>query len=146
MKKDTIEPLDRARDDDPGPANEDCVSAPSLEKFHAAMRILTGKWKGEILWLLFQGKLRFGELRRALPDITQHMLTAQLRDLERNGLISRTIYPEVPPRVEYELTPSARALRPVFTEINRWAAEHAGALDSIEDPAPEGEAPTHTTG
>lgn len=99
--------------------------------FQTAMRVLTGKWKGEILWLLVGGKQRFGELRRSIPGITQHMLTVQLRDLERHGLVRRTIYAEVPPRVEYELTESARALRPVFTEIHRWAEQHGGILNGI---------------
>jgi DNA-binding HxlR family transcriptional regulator len=93
------------------------------------MRILTGKWKGEILWRLGQGTLRFGELRRSIPGITQHMLTTQLRDLEAHGLVKRTIYPEVPPRVEYELTPSARDLGTVFHEIRAWSDKHAASLN-----------------
>ena len=99
-----------------------------MERFHAVMRILTGKWKGEILWRLVHGKQRFGELRRAIPGITQHMLTTQLRDLERNGLVIRTYFMEVPPRVEYELSPAALALRPVFDEIIRWSDQHATSL------------------
>ncbi|MBP1807702.1 winged helix-turn-helix transcriptional regulator [Rubellimicrobium aerolatum] len=94
----------------------------------AALRLITGKWKGEIMWNLKDGKHRFGELMRAIPGITQHMLTAQLRDLERHGLLIRTVYAEVPPRVEYELTPAARDLRPVFEEINCWADRHAATL------------------
>lgn len=93
------------------------------------MRMLTGKWKGEILWRLGQGTLRFGELRRSIPGITQHMLTTQLRDLEAHGLVTRTIYPEVPPRVEYELTPSARDLSTVFREIRAWSDRRAAALN-----------------
>lgn len=93
------------------------------------MRMLTGKWKGEILWRLGHGTLRFGELRRAIPGITQHMLTTQLRDLEAHGLVKRTIYPEVPPRVEYELTPSARDLGAVFREIRTWSDKHAASLN-----------------
>ncbi|WNJ94093.1 helix-turn-helix domain-containing protein [Bosea sp. 685] len=99
------------------------------------MRILTGKWKGEILWELTQGTLRFGELRRAIPGITQHMLTAQLRDLERHGLVKRTLYAEVPPRVEYELTRAAFDLRPVFEEIQRWSEAHAIILHHAADEA-----------
>lgn len=113
----------------------------SVVEFRAAMRILTGKWKGEILWLLVQGKLRFGVLRRSIPGITQHMLTVQLRDLERHGLVRRTIYAEVPPRVEYELTPSAHALRPVFDEILRWAQQHGGALGGGPDETGADESP-----
>src|ERR1044072_4847061 len=85
--------------------------------------VLSGKWKGEILWQLVEGKQRFGQLRRAIPDVTQHMLTTQLRDLENEGLVKRTVFAEVPPRVEYEMTPAAKALRPVFEELSRWANE-----------------------
>ena len=105
----------------------------------AALRLITGKWKGEIMWCLKDDKRRFGELMRAIPGITQHMLTAQLRDLERHGLITRTVYAEVPPRVEYELTPVAHDLRPVFDEIHRWADQHAdtlrlGEMDDTDEP------------
>jgi len=128
MKNKTIGQLNGHHGDEAVAGEEMCGNA--VVEFRAAMRILTGKWKGEILWLLVQGKLRFGELRRSIPGITQHMLTAQLRDLERHGLVRRTIYAEVPPRVEYELTPSARALRPVFDEILRWAEQHGGVLEA----------------
>jgi len=87
-----------------------------------ALGLLTGKWKLEILFLLNQRLHRFGELRRAIPGITQHMLTAKLRELESDGLIRRTAYPEVPPRVEYEMTSKARRLEPVFDAIFSWAA------------------------
>jgi DNA-binding HxlR family transcriptional regulator len=95
-----------------------------LQQFHRALAVLTGKWKGEILWQLVQRKHRFGELRQSIPGVTQHMLTTQLRDLEANGLVKRTVYPEVPPRVEYEITASALALKPVFDELFRWSQEH----------------------
>ena len=95
-----------------------------VEQFHRALGVLAGKWKGDILWQLVQRKHRFGELRQSIPGVTQHMLTTQLRDLEANGLVKRTVYPEVPPRVEYEMTPSARALKPVFDELFRWSQEH----------------------
>jgi DNA-binding HxlR family transcriptional regulator len=103
-------------------------NAHPLDCTRAALRITTGKWKGEILWNLKDGTHRFGELMRAIPGITQHMLTAQLRSLERHGLVKRTVYAEVPPRVEYELTPAAHDLRPVFEEINRWANRHGETL------------------
>jgi len=89
-----------------------------------AVGMINGRWKLEILWLLSHGTRRFGELKRGLPGITQHMLTAQLRALERDGLIKRTIFAEVPPRVEYENTDAARRLRPIFVEIVKWAEEH----------------------
>jgi DNA-binding HxlR family transcriptional regulator len=104
---------------------QECPSERARAQLHRALRLLSGKWKGEILWQLVYGKQRFGQLRRAIPDVTQHMLTTQLRDLESEGLVKRTVFPEVPPRVEYEMTPAARALRPVFDELFRWANAHA---------------------
>ena len=98
-------------------------------QFRRAVGMISGRWKLEILWLLSQGTHRFGELKRGLPGITQHMLTAQLRALEKDGLIKRTIFAEVPPRVEYEITPNARRLRPIFVEIVKWAQDNeAGAI------------------
>jgi DNA-binding HxlR family transcriptional regulator len=117
MKKMTIE------ENDDISAAKPCPSA-ELSQFHRALRVLAGKWKGEIIWRLVQRKHRFGELRQSIPGVTQHMLTTQLRDLEADGLVKRTVYPEVPPRVEYEITPSAKALRPVFDELFRWSQEH----------------------
>ena len=112
-------------------------SDPALAKmvqaqFRRAVGMISGRWKLEILWLLNQGTHRFGELKRGLPGITQHMLTAQLRALEKDGLIKRTIFAEVPPRVEYEITPNARRLRPIFVEIVKWAEER----DTAPTPAP----------
>ena len=97
-------------------------------EFRRAVGMINGRWKLEILWLLnHHGTRRFGELKRGLPGITQHMLTAQLRALEKDGLVKRTIFAEVPPRVEYEITEAARHLRPIFVEIVKWAEEHGAA-------------------
>ena len=117
MKNKTIEKSDDIA------ALEAC-EAGLVSQFHRALGVLAGKWKGEILWQLVQRKHRFGELRQSIPGVTQHMLTTQLRDLEANGLVKRTVYPEVPPRVEYEITPSAKALKPVFDELFKWSREH----------------------
>ncbi|VFR32311.1 Transcriptional regulator, HxlR family [plant metagenome] len=87
------------------------------------MSTLVGKWKIDILFMLLGGPRRFGELRRALPGITQHMLTAQLRSLETDRFITRTVYAEVPPRVEYELAPAAQTLKPVFISLIEWSRE-----------------------
>jgi len=89
-------------------------------EMRAALSTITGKWKLEILWLLNQRVHRFGELRRAIPGITQHMLTTQLRELESDGLVRRKIFAEVPPRVEYEITPAAEALKPVIDAVFTW--------------------------
>ena len=87
--------------------------------------MIGGKWKLLILQILiFQGTKRFGELRRKIDGITQTMLTAQLRALEADGLVSRKIYAEVPPRVEYSATKAGLGLEPVFTSMHRWWVEH----------------------
>ena len=117
MKNKTIEKSDEIS------APEPCEGG-LVPHFHRALGVLAGKWKGEILWQLVQRKHRFGELRQSIPGVTQHMLTTQLRDLEANGLVKRTVFPEVPPRVEYEITPSAQALKPVFDELFKWSQEH----------------------
>ncbi len=90
------------------------------EEMRRAFALLSGKWKLEILWLLNQRMHRFGELRKAIPGITQHMLTAQLRELEADGLVSRTVFAEVPLRVEYEITAKARGLGPAMEALTAW--------------------------
>lgn len=89
----------------------------------ATLTYLDGKWKGVILFHLMDKTLRFNELRRHLPAITQRMLTKQLRELEESGLISRTVYPVVPPRVEYALTPLGSTLKPVIRALAAWGDE-----------------------
>ena len=86
--------------------------------------MISGKWKLEILWLLGEQVHRFGELRREIPQVTQHTLTKQLRELESDGLITRKVYAEVPPRVEYALTDKAESLRPVFASLLAWVTAH----------------------
>ena len=93
------------------------------DDLRTALATITGKWKLEILWLLNQRVHRFGELRRAIPEVTQHMLTAQLRELEADGLVSRKVFAEVPPKVEYSITERASALKPVLDAILSWSRE-----------------------
>jgi len=93
-----------------------------------ALEVLSGKWKPLILWRLHAGTLRFGELQRAVPGVTQRMLTLQLRELERDGLVERTVYAEVPPRVEYALTAPARKLMPVMEGMGEWLLKQHDAL------------------
>ena len=90
------------------------------EEMRRAFALLSGKWKLEIMWLLNQRVYRFGELRKAIPGITQHMLTAQLRELEADGLVSRAVFAEVPRRVEYEITSKARGLAPTMQALTAW--------------------------
>ncbi|WP_374011501.1 MULTISPECIES: winged helix-turn-helix transcriptional regulator [Pseudomonas syringae group] len=98
------------------------------EEMRRAFALLSGKWKLEIMWLLNQRIYRFGELRKAIPGITQHMLTAQLRELEADGLVSRTVFAEVPPRVEYEITQKARGLGPTMEALAAWWNEYGGSV------------------
>jgi DNA-binding HxlR family transcriptional regulator len=111
------------------PAAQPCPPTEAeLDEFRRAVRSIIGKWKVEILWVLLEGPLRFGQVRKALPGITQHMLTAQLRALEADRLVTRTSYAEIPPRVEYALTDYARALKPIFLALTEWAR----ALHDVE--------------
>jgi len=90
----------------------------------AVLDLVDGKWKGIILYLLGDGRLRFGELHRRMSGVTQRVLTKQLRELEAAGLIARHVYAEVPPRVEYELTPLATSLTPILLSIKAWGMTH----------------------
>jgi DNA-binding HxlR family transcriptional regulator len=88
----------------------------------AAFRILEGRWKMVIIFHLFaRGVLRFSELERAIPAVSQKMLIQQLRELERDGVVSRTVYPQVPPRVEYDLTAWGKAMCPALDALLEWA-------------------------
>jgi DNA-binding HxlR family transcriptional regulator len=109
------------------------------EEMRRAFAMLSGKWKLEIMWLLHQRTHRFGELRKGIPGITQHMLTAQLRELEADGLVSRTVFAEVPPRVEYEMTAKAKGLGPTMEALTAWWDEYG--KDSPPTPKPRGRKP-----
>ena len=88
-----------------------------------AMVLLSGRWRALILYYLSQGPMRFNTLRRELPGISQQMLTRELRALEDAGVVRRTIYPEVPPRVEYALAEAGERLMPVSDALGDWWAE-----------------------
>src|ERR1700761_8315307 len=89
----------------------------------AALKILEGRWKLVILFHLFDGKLlRFSDLERAIPSISQKMLIQQLRQLENDGVVRRIVHQQVPPKVEYGLTDWGEALCPALDELLRWAA------------------------
>ncbi|WP_430787711.1 winged helix-turn-helix transcriptional regulator [Virgibacillus flavescens] len=93
-----------------------------------ALDAVCGKWKALILWYLHDETLRFGELRRLLPDVSQKVLTQQLRELEEDGLVERTAHPEVPPRVEYTLSPYGKELEPTLQLLYQWGKDHTGIL------------------
>jgi DNA-binding HxlR family transcriptional regulator len=93
-----------------------------VERVESIMGIIAGKWKPAIIYaLVMKGTLRFNELRRLIPRVSQRMLTQQLRDLERHGLVARVFYPEIPPRVEYSVTALGRSLHPIFKSVCDWA-------------------------
>ena len=94
------------------------------------LRTLQGKWKVLILWNLRQATLRYSELRRSLPKVTHKMLSQQLRELESDGLISRKVYPVVPPKTEYSLTEIGRTLLPVLTAMQQWGLRYKQPLPS----------------
>ena len=86
----------------------------------ATLQVIGGRWKTLILWHLFQGTKRFSELKRAMNGITQKMLTQQLREMEQDQIVHRRVYPEVPPRVEYSVTPLGASLKPVVAAMCKW--------------------------
>lgn len=95
-----------------------------------AVQLVGGRWKLPILLQLQKEKKRFGELKKIISNITERMLTLQLRELEKDGLVSRMVYAEVPPRVEYELTKIGKELMPVCTELHKWGAKHKIELEN----------------
>ncbi len=101
-----------------GPFERECPSRTVLE-------LLGNKWTTLVICALSDGKMRFGELRRRIEGVTQKMLTQTLRALERDGLVSRTIYPTIPPRVEYELTELGESAIDLHDAIIAWSVEHA---------------------
>lgn len=89
-----------------------------------AQKIIAGKWTMLIIKYLSEGTLRFGELQRKLPMMTQATLTKQLRSLEEFGLVARIVYPQVPPKVEYSLSEIGKKFMPVLSELNVWGEEY----------------------
>lgn len=88
------------------------------------LTLIGDKWKVLILRDLLPGTKRFGELKKSIGNVSQKVLTAQLRDMEENGLISRKVYPEVPPRVEYSLTELGQSLKPILDAMQAWGNEY----------------------
>ena len=101
----------------------DCTPGCSVE---ATISLIDGKWKCIILFHLLSGTVRFNEVRRRVPGVTQRMLTNQLRELEADGLIERKVYAQVPPKVEYSLSPLGRSLEPVLLSLRTWGEANIG--------------------
>jgi len=100
----------------------DCSAGCPVE---AALELIGGKWKGLALFHLTAGAIRFNALKRQMGDVTQRMLTKQLRELEADGLVRRNVFPVVPPKVEYSLTDRGESLRPIIMALKDWGAENA---------------------
>lgn len=95
------------------------------------LQVIGGKWKPAILWSMYRGTIRFGELKRAIPGITQKMLTQQLRELEADGIVWRKVYAEVPPRVEYGITDYGQSLYDTLNAMARWGEKHQEKLEVL---------------
>ena len=102
---------------------------------NTTLSVIGGKWKVLILYHLVEQTQRFNELRRLLPEITQRVLTLQLRELEEDGLIHREVYPVVPPKVEYSLTDFGRTLLPVIGSMHQWGVEYSQECQRIRHEA-----------
>ena len=106
------------------PTRAGCPIAPVVD-------IVFSRWTTPILWQLnSHGRQRFNDLRDLVDGITAKVLTQRLRQLERDGLVSRTMYPEIPPRVEYEITDLGRSLAPVFAALVTWSQDHLADVDN----------------
>lgn len=107
------------------------------KEYHCAMDItmdyIGGKWKTVVLWYLRKNKKRFSELKRLIPNITEKMLSIQLKNLESDGIVGRKIYAEVPPKVEYYLTDFGKTLIPMLEEIALWGRNLAEAKGKLVD-------------
>ncbi len=88
------------------------------------LALIGGKWKSLILWRLGDNTLRFSELKKSLPQVTQKMLTQQLRELEEDGLVHRHVYTQVPPRVEYSLTQAGKSILPILNTMCEWGLQY----------------------
>lgn len=105
--------------------------------YHCALDItmdfIGGKWKSVVLWYLLKEQKRFSELKRLIPDITEKMLSLQLKQLEKDGIIERRVFAEVPPRVEYSLTKEGKTLVPVIEAIALWGRTKAKNEGTIQE-------------
>jgi len=97
------------------------------------MGFIGGKWKSIVLWYLTEGHQRFGELKKQVPGITEKMLSLQLKQLERDGMITRKVFAEVPPRVEYSLTEDGKSLLPLLQEMSKWGINKARTEGIIQE-------------
>ncbi|GAA2450952.1 helix-turn-helix domain-containing protein [Actinomadura vinacea] len=97
----------------------------------AAIAVMGGKWKGLILFALHEGPVRFGQLRRAVPGISERVLILQLREMEASGLVHREVYHQVPPKVEYSLTDFGQSLNTALGPLGEWGEEHIDRIEAL---------------
>lgn len=100
-------------------------------RFHKAVELIGRRWSGAIIQMLLQGPSRYAELRAAIPDITDRMLSERLRELEDEHIVARTVIPDTPVRVEYSLTAKGRALEPSLDAIGHWAGKWVDADEAV---------------
>lgn len=103
-------------------------------RFHRAVELIGGRWTGAVIQLLLHGRMRFAELRAAIPEISDRMLSERLRELESEGILARIVIPETPVRVEYELTEKGRALEHALAAVGRWAERWVNEPRSAKSP------------
>ena len=103
--------------------------------FQLATDMIGGKWKGMVLWALKKDVKRNGELLKMIPNISQKMLTQQLRELEDVGIVKRVVYPVIPPKVEYKLTDNGKKLIPILEQLHDWGKDYAkdNAINLIQN-------------
>ncbi|MFI4897837.1 MAG: winged helix-turn-helix transcriptional regulator [Phycisphaerales bacterium JB059] len=104
----------------------------------ATLSVIGGRWKPVLVCHLLGGRKRFGELRRLVPNATERMITLQLRELEADGVVARHVFAEVPPRVEYEVTPYGRSLEPILVSMQAWGREFKARRLAEEGEASDG--------
>lgn len=117
------------------PSGSPATGRPALTEvcphFHAAIELIGKRWSGAIIWALSDGSLRYGELKRAIPGLSDRLLSQRLRELEESGLMARTVEDGLPAKVTYELTEKGIALKPAIQALRQWACHWQ------EDPLPE---------
>lgn len=97
-----------------------------------ALTVVGGRWKPAILCRLVHGTLRYGELKKSIAGISERMLVAQLRELQKDGIVERVVYPEVPPRVEYHLTDFGKTMKPMLNAMSDWGNRYKNHLKPAE--------------
>jgi DNA-binding HxlR family transcriptional regulator len=104
------------------------------DRFHHAIELIGRRWTGALIFVLLRSRCRFAELRAAIPDITDRMLSDRLRELEKEGVVERTVIPETPVRIEYALTKKGRALAQAFEAIGEWAHKWDSPVVALPQP------------